>query len=284
MAENNINFYIINATKIAEEIGLGNRTNTIMQSSFFKIAEVIPYDEAVKEMKDAIKKTFGKKGEEIVKMNYAAVDKGGAVEKVEVSADWKNLEVKNVEDSRKNIPDFVRNVVEPINHLKGDDLPVSAFTNREDGTFPAGTAQYEKRGIAVNVPEWQPDNCIQCNQCSYVCPHAAIRPFILTQEEANNAPDGTVTIKGAGAIKEYQYKMQVSVLDCTGCGNCADVCPAKEKALIMKPLGTQEAEIARFEYMHEKVGYKDTILDKNKTVKNSQFEQPLCEFSGACAG
>ena len=175
--------------------------------------------------------------------------------------------------------------MEPINSLKGDDLPVSAFSGREDGTFPSGTSAYEKSGIAVNVPEWQPDECIQCNQCSYVCPHAVIRPFLLTDEEAAKAPEGTTTIQGIpGALKAYKFRIQVSVLDCTGCGNCADVCPSKNKALIMKPLETQLDQVPLWTYMHEEVGYKDTVVDKFVNVKNSQFAQPLFEFSGACAG
>ncbi len=283
MADHDIQFYIINATDIAEDIGLGNRTNTIMQSSFFKIAEVIPYNLAVTEMKKAIVKSFGMKGEDIVNMNNAAVDKGGDVTKIEVPAEWTNLDTTPETDTR-NIPDFIKNVVEPINGQKGDDLPVSTFVGREDGTFPQGTSQYEKRGIAVNVPEWQADNCIQCNQCAYVCPHACIRPFLLTDEEVANAPEGTTIQKGKGGIKEYNFRIQLSVLDCTGCGNCADICPSKEKSLIMKPLGSQMDELPRWEYMHEKVGYKDTVLPKEKTVKNSQFAQPLFEFSGACAG
>ncbi|HPF93177.1 MAG TPA: 4Fe-4S double cluster binding domain-containing protein, partial [Tenuifilaceae bacterium] len=183
-----------------------------------------------------------------------------------------------------NAPDFVNNVVIPINNLNGDDLPVSAFIDREDGTFPAGTTEYEKRGIAVHVPEWIPENCIQCNQCAYVCPHAAIRPFLLTDEELTNAPEGTQTVKGNGGTKEYNFRIQVSVLDCTGCGNCVDVCPAKTKALDLKSLNSQMAEVERYEYMDKKVGYKDTVLEKDKSVKNSQFAQPLFEFSGACAG
>jgi len=171
-----------------------------------------------------------------------------------------------------------------VNAQLGDDLPISVFNDREDGTFPAGTTKYEKRGVAVNVPEWIEDNCIQCNQCAYVCPHAAIRPFLLTEEEYENAPEGTRAIKGLGKTKEYKFVMQVSPLDCTGCGNCADVCPAKEKALVMKHLDTQMEEAGRFKYMDETVGYKDDILPKEKTVKNSQFAQPLFEFSGACAG
>ena len=283
MAEHKINFYIINATKIAAEIGLGNRTNTIMQSAFFKVANVIPYDVAVEQMKKAIYKSYGKKGEDIVNMNYAAVDKGGNPIKVEVPAEWAGITVKPVaHDSDK--PEFISKIVEPINALEGDNLPVSAFLGREDGTWDAGTSQYEKRGIAVNVPQWQSENCIQCNQCAYVCPHAAIRPFLLTEAEATAAPAGTAMIQGVGATKEYKFRIQVSTLDCTGCGNCANVCPAPNKALVMKPLESQEAELARWDYMHNKVGYKDTVVDKTKTVKNSQFAQPLFEFSGACAG
>jgi len=284
MAENHINFYIINATLIAEELGLGNRTNTIMQAAFFKVANVIPYEKAESEMKKAIYKSYGKKGEDVVKMNNAAVDKGGNVEKVEIPAEWTVIKI-GIKDDKRDIPAFIREVMEPINFMKGDDLPVSAFIGREDGTFPSGTSQYEKRGIAVNVPEWQPDECIQCNQCSYVCPHAVIRPFLLTDEEAKNAPEGSKFIQGIpGALKAYKFKIQVSALDCTGCGNCAEVCPSKNKALIMKPLESQLEEIPRWIYMHEKVGYKDTVVDKFVNVKNSQFAQPLFEFSGACAG
>ena len=284
LAENKIDFYIINATQIAEELGLGNRTNTIMQSAFFKVAEVIPYEKAVDEMKTANYKTYGKKGEDVVKMNNNAIDKGGEVLKVEIPAEWANIKVENKADTR-DIPEFIRNVMEPINRMKGDDLPVSAFAGREDGTFPSGTTAYEKRGIAVNSPEWQPDECIQCNQCSYVCPHAAIRPFLLTEEEAAKAPEGTRFLQGIpGALKAYKFRIQLSIYDCTGCGNCADVCPSKKKALIMKPFETQLGEAVRWTYMHEKVGYKDTVVDKFVNVKNSQFAQPLFEFSGACAG
>ncbi|MFH2095764.1 MAG: pyruvate:ferredoxin (flavodoxin) oxidoreductase, partial [Bacteroidota bacterium] len=282
LAEKKIRMYMINATLIAEEIGLGNRTNTIMQSAFFKVSEVIPYDLAVKEMKKAIDKSYGAKGEIVLKMNYAAVDKGGDVIKVDIPAEWASL--KDEPKPKKDVPEFITNVMDPIVHMKGDDLPVSAFAGREDGTFPAGTTCYEKRGIAVNVPEWIEANCIQCNQCSYICPHAAIRPFLLTEQEAAGAPAGTPFIQGIGGTKEYKFRMQLSVLDCTGCGNCEDVCPSKTKALVMKPLGTQEAEIERWEYMHHKVGYKDAVVEKSKSVKNSQFAQPLFEFSGACGG
>ena len=285
LAKNNINFYIINATKIAAELGLGNRTNTIMQSAFFKIANVIPFEKAVEEMKKAIQKSYGKKGEDIVNMNYAAVDAGGsAVEKVEVPAEWASIEVKAAEaavDSSR--PEFVQKVVDPINALKGDLLPVSAFLGREDGTWDNGTAAYEKRGIAVNVPEWQVDNCIQCNQCAYVCPHAAIRPFLATEEEAAAAPEGTTFKQGLGETKAYKFRIQVSPLDCAGCNNCVDVCPAKTKALVMKPLESQMNKAEKWEYMTKKVGYKK-VVDTTKNVKNSQFAQPLFEFSGACAG
>ena len=236
MAKNNINFYIINATKIAAELGLGSRTNTIMQSAFFKIANVIPFEKAVEEMKHAILKSYGKKGEDIVNMNYAAVDAGGnAVEKVEVPAEWANIEVKDA-----------------------------------------------SRGIAVNVPEWIVDNCIQCNQCSYVCPHAAIRPFLATEEEA--AATGLPWKQGLGETKAYKFRVQVSPLDCTGCGNCVDVCPAKNKALVMKPLESQMQQAENWQKITSTIGYKQGVVDTTKTVKNSQFSQPLFEFSGACAG
>ena len=284
MADNAINFYTINATLLAEEIGLGNRTNTIMQSAFFKIAEVIPYDLAVEQMKKAVVKSFGKKGEDVVNKNFAAIDKGNAVTKIEIPAEWASLTTAaEVEDSK--LPEFIRNIVNPINSLKGDDLPVSAFRGREDGTFPAGTTAYEKRGIAVSVPEWNVDNCIQCNQCSYVCPHAAIRPFLLDEKELAGAPAGTITKKTNGKGYEHlQYRIQVSVLDCTGCGNCVDVCPAKTKALDLKPLDSQMEQVERWNYMAEKVAIKDTITPKTMNVKASQFAQPLFEFSGACAG
>ncbi|MGQ1910394.1 pyruvate:ferredoxin (flavodoxin) oxidoreductase [Marinifilum sp. RC60d5] len=285
MAENEIKFYIINGTKLGEELGLGSRTNTIMQSAFFKITGVIPFELAVEEMKKAIVKSYGKKGEKIVNMNYAAVDAGGEnVVEVEVSADWKNLEdTKEVVD-KSDRPEFVAKVCDPMNAQAGDDLTVSAFKGREDGTFPNGTTKFEKRGVAVSVPEWNEETCIQCNQCAYVCPHAAIRPFILTEEEVAAAPEGTAVKPATGKdLKGLSFRIQVAVEDCTGCGNCADVCPApKAKALVMKHLETQEAEKERWHYMDEKVGYKE-LLPKNN-VKNSQFAQPLFEFSGACAG
>ena len=283
LAKNRINFYVINATKIAAELGLGSRTNTIMQSAFFKIANVIPFEKAVEEMKHAILKSYGKKGEDIVNMNYAAVDAGGsAVVKVEVPAEWAAIEDKGFEHvSNASYPEFVRRIVEPINGLKGDRLPVSAFDGREDGTWDNGTAAYEKRGIAVNVPEWQIANCIQCNQCAYVCPHAVIRPFLATEEEA--AASGVEWKQGLGETKEYKFRIQISPLDCTGCGNCVDVCPAKQKALVMRPLEEQLPQQKNWDYITGNIGYKQ-VVDKTKSVKNLQFAQPLFEFSGACAG
>ncbi|HSW67123.1 MAG TPA: pyruvate:ferredoxin (flavodoxin) oxidoreductase, partial [Bacteroidales bacterium] len=284
LAENRINLYIINATKIAAEIGLGNRTNTIMQAAFFRIANVIPYDIAVEQMKKFIVKSFGTKGEEIVNMNFSAIDRGGEPERVDVPEEWATIKLQEG-NHRRELPEFIRNVVEPINSLKGDDLPVSAFLGREDGTFPAGTTAYEKRGIAVEVPEWIASNCIQCNQCAYVCPHASIRPFLLNEEEMKILPEGTATLKAIPKTFDgLQFRIQISPLDCTGCGNCVDVCPAKSKALVFKPLDEKQHDIKLWELISEKVSYKDSIVQKDKSVKNSQFAQPLFEFSGACAG
>lgn len=283
LAEHKINFYIIDATKIAEEIGLGNRTNSIMQSAFFKVSNVIPYDNAVKDMKKAIQKTYGRKGEHIVNMNYAAIDRGGELTKVEVPAEWARLEVKPATENHKS--DFMRRIFDPVSAMNGDDIPVSAFVGREDGTFPHGMTQYEKRGIAVNVPEWISANCIQCNQCAYVCPHAAIRPFLLDEKEKANAPAGMTTLKAVGKeLAGLEFKIQVSALDCTGCGNCVDVCPAKTKALELRDLGSQLHEMTNWDYLINNVSYKTDTIDRFKTFKNSQFAQPLFEFSGACAG
>ena len=285
IGKKNVTLYIINATKIASEIGLGGRTNTILQSAFFKITGIIPYEEAVDYMKKAIVKSYGKKGEHIVNMNYAAVDRGGEYTKVEIPADWKDITAKFENPNAARLaPDFVKHIADVVNAQAGDTLPVSVFNDYVDGTIPAGTTAYEKRGIAVKVPEWQADNCIQCNTCAFVCPHAAIRPFLLTDEEAANAPEGVKMQQGKAVFKEYKYALSVSVLDCTGCGNCADVCPAKEKALVMKPLGTQEAEQASFDYLNAHVGYKDDVQPKKANIKNAQFAQPLFEYSGACAG
>lgn len=283
LARKNIEFYVINATQIAEEIGLGNRINTIMQSAFFKISNIIPYEKAIEEMKKAILEDFGRKGDFIVQMNYKAVDRGGEVIKVDVPAEWADLPEDEILPP-ENATEFFKRIAFVMNAQEGDRLPVSAFLGREDGTFPPGTSKYEKRGIAVSVPEWIPENCIQCNQCAYICPHAAIRPFLLTDEELASAPVQLKTIKGTGAIKEFNFRIQVSVLDCTGCGNCVDICPSKEKALLMKFIETQLHEIDNFRYLDEVIGYKEDIVDKFKSVRNSQFAQPLFEFSGACAG
>ncbi|WP_300379587.1 pyruvate:ferredoxin (flavodoxin) oxidoreductase [Clostridium sp.] len=285
IAQNNIEFYTLNAVKIAQEIGLGGRINMIMQAAFFKIANIIPVEDAAKYLKEAVIKSYGKKGQNVIDMNNAAIDKGvESIVKINVSDDWANLKDEVVED-KKVKPDFITNIVEPINAQKGFGLPVSAFKGMEDGTFMAGTAAYEKRGIAVNVPEWDKEKCIQCNQCSYVCPHAAIRPFLSTEGEVENAPAGFKT-KPAKALKTEEpmfYTIGVTPLDCTGCGNCAQVCPAPGKALIMKPQESQHDQIEAWDYSVNDLTPKKNPMNKN-TVKGSQFEKPLLEFSGACAG
>jgi len=286
IAKKNITLYIINATKIASEIGLGGRTNTILQSAFFKITNIIPYEDAVKFMKDAIVKSYGKKGENVVNMNYAAVDRGGEYTKVEIPAEWANISAK-FENANKNrlAPSFVKNIADVVNAQAGDTLPVSSFMPYADGTMPAGTAAYEKRGVATMVPSWNAETCIQCNTCAFVCPHAAIRPFLLTAEEAANVPAGVKIADGKATLKEYKFAMGISAMDCTGCGNCSDVCPTKgEKALTMVPSTVQEEEQAAYDYLNSKIGYKESAVNKAANVKNAQFAQPLFEFSGACAG
>ncbi|HLR34908.1 MAG TPA: pyruvate:ferredoxin (flavodoxin) oxidoreductase [Tissierellales bacterium] len=285
IAEKNIDFHIIDATKIAQEVGLGGRTNMIMQSAFFKLANVIPIDEAVKHLKDSIVESYGRKGEEVVQMNYKAVDKGiESLVRIDVPESWKDVEVATETAVTEEAPEFIKDVLIPINRQEGDKLPVSTFVGMEDGVFPHGTAAYEKRGIAVNIPEWQLDNCIQCNQCAFVCPHAAIRPFLLDEEEVKNAPASFETKKAIGkGLEGLEYRIQVSALDCTGCGNCADVCPAKEKALIMEPLESQVEEQSKNWEHAMTVSVKDDLVTRYN-VKGSQFVQPLLEFSGACAG
>ncbi|SDD60729.1 Pyruvate:ferredoxin oxidoreductase [Sporomusa acidovorans DSM 3132] len=278
--ENKINFYIIDAVGIAQKIGLGGRINMIMQAAFFKIADIIPVEEATNYLKEAVLMSYGKKGDKVVAMNNAAIDTGvNASVKVRVPASWGNVQA--VEDREKPVPAFVKNILVPMNRQEGDALPVSALIAVEDGTFPLGTAAYEKRGIAITVPAWQADKCIQCNQCAYVCPHAAIRPVLVDEKEMAKVPAAFVT-KPATGIKDMNFRMAVSPLDCTGCGNCAQICPAQEKALVMEPLATQLGQAELWEYALSLTPKPNPI--KKETVKGSQFEQALLEFSGACAG
>ena len=284
IAKKKIRLFIINATKIAAEIGLGNRTNTILQSAFFKITGIIPYEDAVKYMKDAIVKSFGKKGEDVVNKNFAAVERGGEYVEVTIPESWSGISAKFETPGKNRLaPSFVKDVADIVNAQCGDSLPVSAFMEYADGTMPAGTSAFEKRGVAVNVPEWNPEKCIQCNTCSFVCPHAAIRPFLLTGEEAEAAPGTVKTAQGKAVLKDYRFAISISVDDCTGCGNCVDVCLAKDKALSMVPYQSQVNEQANFDYLNSKIGYKQ-VVDKKSNLKNSQFAQPLFEYSGACAG
>ena len=284
-AENNIKVYYINATKIAQEIGLGNRTNTILQSAFFRITGVIPVDLAVEQMKKFIVKSYGKKGQDIVVKNNAAVDRGGEYKELAVNPAWASLEVPAPE--RKDEPAFIHEVVRPINAQDGDLLPVSAFSESIDGTWPSGTAAYEKRGVGTFVPVWNADNCIQCNKCAYVCPHACIRPVVMDDAEAAGLDAPMIERKAPAAMKGMKFRIQVGVLDCLGCGNCADVCPGKPatgSALQMVPLETQMAEAANWDYSVSKVKTKQDLVDIKQSPKNSQFATPLFEFSGACSG
>ncbi len=283
IADNNIELYTIDAIGIAKEIGLGNKTSIVLQSAFFKLANVIPFDKAVEYMREAVVKSFGAKGEAIVNMNHTAIEKGEAnINKIDVPADWANA----TDDAKElgDIPAFVKDIMIPCNAQAGDSIPVSKFMNMVDGHMPQGMAAYEKRGIAVDVPEWIPENCIQCNQCSLVCPHAAIRPVVMDADEANNAPENMKHKKMIGKdMGNYEFGMIVTVMDCSGCGNCAKVCPAKEKALVMKPIDSQLDQQACYNY-GVKIAPKADVLAQPLNVKNSQFRTPLLEFSGACAG
>lgn len=284
IAANEVDFYIINATKIAGEVGLGNRTNMVMQAAFFKLSEVLPEDVAAAKLKEAIVGDYGHKGEDIVNMNYAAVDAGmNAAHKVDYPKEWASLSETESHEI-EGAPAFINDILVPMTRQEGNDLPVSAFQGMEDGTFMSGTSRYEKRGIAVNVPQWQIDNCIQCNQCSFVCPHAVIRPFLLDEEEAAKKPAAFETKKPNGkGLEGFEYRIQVSPLDCTGCGNCAQVCPAKEKALVMVPFEEEfEKQEANWKFAETVSSKQDQIPADN--VKNSQFHMPHLEFSGACAG
>ena len=280
-----IKLYIINATKIAAEIGLGGRTNTILQSAFFRITGIIPAEDAIKYMKDAALKSYGKKGESVVNMNYAAIDRGGEYVEVKVPAEWAKINAKFVNPNADRLATpFVKDVADVVSSQCGDSLPVSAFLPYMDGTMPVGTAAYEKRGIATNVPVWNPESCIQCNTCAFVCPHAAIRPFILTSDEAAGAPKSVKVADGKATLKEYKFSLGISVDDCTGCGNCVDVCLAKEKgALTMGDYQEQKVAQSEFDWLNSKIGYKK-LFDPKSNMKNAQFSQPLFEFSGACAG
>jgi len=283
-AKKNISVFYMNATQIALEIGLGNRTNTILQSAFFRITKVIPVDLAIEQMKKFIVKSYGNKGESIVNMNYAAVDRGGEYKQLAIDPAWGNLPVDEAEAN--NDPAFINEIVRPINAQDGDLLPVSSFVGIEDGTWMQGTAKYEKRGVAAFVPVWNKDNCIQCNQCAYVCPHASIRPFVLDETEASGAPFEMLEVKAPATLKGMNFRIQVDVLDCLGCGNCADVCPGFRgaKALEMGTLESQLSEVENWNYCADKVKSKQHLVDIQMNVKNSQFATPLFEFSGACSG
>jgi pyruvate-ferredoxin/flavodoxin oxidoreductase len=280
IAEKNLKFFTIDAVKIAESVGLGGRINMVMQAAFFKLSEVLPVNDAIAYLKEAIEDTYGKKGKDIVEMNWKAVDASlDKIEEINYPNSWVNLEPEKKKESDE--PDFVKNVMRPMVEMQGDKLPVSAFTPA--GIFPTGTTKYEKRGVAINVPEWQIDHCIQCNQCAMVCPHAAIRPAVLTDEELKNAPKDFVAKKAVGkGFEGFSFRLQVYPEDCVGCGNCADICPSKEKALVMKPFETQQNQVPNQKFA-EKIPIRSGDFDLY-SVKGSQFQRPLLEFSGACAG
>ena len=280
IADHNVQFYTVDANKIARELGLGNHANLILQAAFFKLSNVMPVDDAVRYMKEAAQKTYAKKGEKVVAMNLAAVDAGiNSPVKVEVPSSWAQAKDERTVD--ESLPDVVKNIVIPCNRQRGDDLPVSALAPYQDGTYPMGTSKYDKRGIAASLPAWDPAKCLQCNQCTFVCPHAAIRAYLVNEEEAKNAPAGftMVDAKGAAGLK---YRLQVSTLDCTGCGSCAESCLAKDKALTMQPVDDTMYDETNWNYALS-LSDKPGVFDR-KTLKGSQFAQPLVEFSGACAG
>ncbi len=289
IANNNIQFYTVNAIELARELGMGKHTNTILQSAFFKLANIMPTEEAVGYMKDAAKKSYGKKGDDVVQMNYNAIDAGvNALVKIDVPAAWAALKddtkAPAVKGNRPELVEFVKEILIPVSAQKGDELPVSVFSKNPDGTFPSGSSAYEKRGVAVEIPQWIPENCIQCNQCSFVCPHATIRPYAMTADEVANAPAGLKTVKMMGkGCEEYQFTVSISPLDCMGCNLCANVCPSKNKALVMVPQETELAQQAVYDYTLENVSEKELPFAV-ETVKGSQFKTPLLEYSGACAG
>ena len=282
LAEKNAQFYVIDAYKIARDIGLGNRINMVMQAAFFALTKVIPLDDAVAFLKEGIEKAYGKKGQKVLDANYASVDQGiSAFEQVEIPASWADASETSIKD--KNVPAFIEEVLVPMNRQEGDSLPVSVFVGRENGEFPSGTSAYEKRGVALSVPEWIPETCIQCNQCAFVCPHAAIRPILLTDEELLAAPESFDAVPAKGkSLSGLNYRIQVSPLDCMGCGNCADICSAKEKALIMTKEGWDVLQEANWDYAMS-VPIRDTLMSKT-TLKGSQFAKPYLQFSGACTG